>query len=197
MCVLWVVFNYVLTVVRYNDYEGNADALKTELLYTLLKMALTKEKERKLNEHIDDTSIKLGHAEKFLKAGFVRLVLFAARRALEEKCKVACCKKTRDNTQLEHECRGKHQTRVSDFGLSLMVLDLDSQQRPTKAAGTFGYIDPENYRLNVVTGRSERVARISNRPNAAHPEIILMTRVDCANNVTLLSECDILIWLYP
>ncbi|GJX87483.1 hypothetical protein Tco_0339497 [Tanacetum coccineum] len=31
------------------------------------KMAPTKEKGRKLREHIDDTSIKLGHAEKFLK----------------------------------------------------------------------------------------------------------------------------------
>ncbi|GJS73678.1 putative serine/threonine-protein kinase-like protein CCR3 [Tanacetum coccineum] len=71
--------------------------------------------------------------------------------------------------------------RVSDFGLSLMGPDLDSQQRPTKAAGTVGYIDPKNYGLNVVTGRSERVARISNEPNAAHPGIILMTRVDCAN----------------
>ncbi|GJX97140.1 RNA-directed DNA polymerase, eukaryota, reverse transcriptase zinc-binding domain protein [Tanacetum coccineum] len=52
--------------------RGNADALRTELLDSLLKMAPTKEKERKLKEHIDDTSIKLGHAEKFLKADLNR-----------------------------------------------------------------------------------------------------------------------------
>ncbi|GKB43024.1 hypothetical protein Tco_0887966 [Tanacetum coccineum] len=49
-------------------FQGNADALRTELLDILLKMAPTKEKERKLKEYIDNTSIKLGHAEKFLKA---------------------------------------------------------------------------------------------------------------------------------
>nr|GFB55260.1 formin-like protein 1 [Tanacetum cinerariifolium] len=47
-----VLSNYVLTVVRYNDCA--------------CKMAPTKEKGRKLREHIDDTSVKLGHAEKFL-----------------------------------------------------------------------------------------------------------------------------------
>lgn len=47
---------------------GNADALGTELLESLLKMAPTKEEERKLKECKDDSPIKLGPAEKFLKA---------------------------------------------------------------------------------------------------------------------------------
>ncbi|GJX44549.1 hypothetical protein Tco_0261225 [Tanacetum coccineum] len=64
--------------------------------------------------------------------------------------------------------------------------NLNSQQRPTKAVGTVGYIDPENYGLNVVTGRSERVARISNGPNAAYPLIILMIGVDCTNKLAFI-----------
>lgn len=48
--------------------EGNADILGTELLESLLKMALTKEEERKLKECRDDSLIKLGPAERFLKA---------------------------------------------------------------------------------------------------------------------------------
>ncbi|XP_071720118.1 uncharacterized protein [Rutidosis leptorrhynchoides] len=48
--------------------EGNADTLGTELLESLLKMAPTKEEERKLIEYKDDTPVKLGPAEKFLKA---------------------------------------------------------------------------------------------------------------------------------
>ncbi|XVF81334.1 hypothetical protein PTKIN_Ptkin15bG0147600 [Pterospermum kingtungense] len=47
--------------------EGNADTLGTELLESLLKMAPTKEEERKLKEHKDDSPVKLGSAEKFLK----------------------------------------------------------------------------------------------------------------------------------
>ncbi|KAI7741062.1 hypothetical protein M8C21_006941 [Ambrosia artemisiifolia] len=45
--------------------------------------------------------------------------------------------------------------RVSDFGLSLMGPESDSEHRPTKAAGTVGYIDPEYYGLNVVTAKSD------------------------------------------
>ncbi|KAM0013254.1 putative protein kinase RLK-Pelle-CR4L family [Helianthus debilis subsp. tardiflorus] len=45
--------------------------------------------------------------------------------------------------------------RVSDFGLSLMGPESDSEQRSTKAAGTVGYIDPEYYGLNVVTAKSD------------------------------------------
>ncbi|XP_027332791.1 putative serine/threonine-protein kinase-like protein CCR3 [Abrus precatorius] len=45
--------------------------------------------------------------------------------------------------------------RVSDFGLSLMSPESDHDYRPTKAAGTVGYIDPEYYGLNVLTAKSD------------------------------------------
>ncbi|KAK6929480.1 Protein kinase domain [Dillenia turbinata] len=45
--------------------------------------------------------------------------------------------------------------RVSDFGLSLMGPESDQDFRPTKAAGTVGYIDPEYYGLNVLTAKSD------------------------------------------
>ncbi|CAN6540552.1 unnamed protein product [Malus baccata var. baccata] len=48
--------------------EGNSDGLGTELLESLLKMAPTKEEERKLREFKDESPFKLGPAEKFLKA---------------------------------------------------------------------------------------------------------------------------------
>ncbi|KAK4440944.1 Formin-like protein 1 [Sesamum alatum] len=48
--------------------EGNADVLGTELLESLSKMAPSKEEERKLKEHKDDSPVKLGAAERFLKA---------------------------------------------------------------------------------------------------------------------------------
>ncbi|KAH6765773.1 formin homology 1 [Perilla frutescens var. hirtella] len=48
--------------------EGNADILGNELLESLLKMAPTKEEERKLKEYKNDSPIKLGPAERFLKA---------------------------------------------------------------------------------------------------------------------------------
>ncbi|KAL8048966.1 hypothetical protein ABFX02_07G102300 [Erythranthe guttata] len=48
--------------------EGNADALGTELLESLLKMAPTKEEERKLKEFKNESPFKLGSAEAFLKA---------------------------------------------------------------------------------------------------------------------------------
>ncbi|KAA8543592.1 hypothetical protein F0562_021662 [Nyssa sinensis] len=48
--------------------EGNADTLGAELLECLLKMAPTKEEERKLKEYKDDSPFKLGPAERFLKA---------------------------------------------------------------------------------------------------------------------------------
>ena len=47
---------------------GNSDGLGTELLESLLKMAPTKEEERKLREFKDESPFKLGPAEKFLKA---------------------------------------------------------------------------------------------------------------------------------
>lgn len=48
--------------------EGNAETLGTELLESLLKMAPSKEEERKLKDYKDDSPVKLGQAEKFLKA---------------------------------------------------------------------------------------------------------------------------------
>ncbi|KAL0389211.1 UNVERIFIED_CONTAM: Formin-like protein 1 [Sesamum calycinum] len=48
--------------------EGNTDTLGTELLESLLKMAPTKEEERKLKEYKDASPTKLGAAERFLKA---------------------------------------------------------------------------------------------------------------------------------
>uniref|UniRef100_A0A803M3T7 non-specific serine/threonine protein kinase n=2 Tax=Chenopodium quinoa TaxID=63459 RepID=A0A803M3T7_CHEQI len=45
--------------------------------------------------------------------------------------------------------------RVSDFGLSLLGPETDQDFRPTKAAGTVGYIDPEYYGLNVLTAKSD------------------------------------------
>ncbi|XP_048436927.1 uncharacterized protein LOC103934681 isoform X3 [Pyrus x bretschneideri] len=45
--------------------------------------------------------------------------------------------------------------RVSDFGLSLMGPDSEADFRPTKAAGTVGYIDPEYYGLNLLTAKSD------------------------------------------
>lgn len=45
--------------------------------------------------------------------------------------------------------------RVSDFGLSLLGPESDQDFRPTKAAGTVGYIDPEYYGLNVLTAKSD------------------------------------------
>ncbi|VFR00653.1 unnamed protein product [Cuscuta campestris] len=48
--------------------EGNVDALGIELLESLMKMAPSKEEERKLREYKDDSPFKLGTAEKFLKA---------------------------------------------------------------------------------------------------------------------------------
>ncbi|KAJ9187234.1 hypothetical protein P3X46_002716 [Hevea brasiliensis] len=48
--------------------EGNSDTLGTDLLDSLLKMAPTKEEERKLKEFKDESPFKLGPAEKFLKA---------------------------------------------------------------------------------------------------------------------------------
>jgi len=57
---------------------GRPDALGTELLESLLRMAPSKEEERKLREHKDESQTKLGLAEKFLKA--VLDVPFAFKR---------------------------------------------------------------------------------------------------------------------
>ncbi|PKA61585.1 Formin-like protein 1 [Apostasia shenzhenica] len=48
--------------------EGKTENLGSELLETLLKMAPSKEEEHMLKEYIDDSSVNLGLAEKFLLA---------------------------------------------------------------------------------------------------------------------------------
>lgn len=58
--------------------SGNSDTLGTELLESLLKMAPTKEEERKLKEFKDESPFKLGPAERFLRA--VLDVPFAFKR---------------------------------------------------------------------------------------------------------------------
>lgn len=50
------------------DGTGNADTLGSELLESLLKMAPTKEEERKLKDLTEASPFKLGTAETFLKA---------------------------------------------------------------------------------------------------------------------------------
>ncbi|KAK9168131.1 hypothetical protein Syun_000271 [Stephania yunnanensis] len=45
--------------------------------------------------------------------------------------------------------------RVSDFGLSLMGPGSQREFLPAKAAGTVGYMDPEYYKLNVLTSKSD------------------------------------------
>ncbi|KAL5578854.1 hypothetical protein UlMin_011296 [Ulmus minor] len=58
--------------------EGNVDSLGTELLESLLKMAPTKEEERKLKEYKDESPFKLSPVEKFLKVMLV--IPFAFKR---------------------------------------------------------------------------------------------------------------------
>ena len=67
----------ILILLHLNT--GNADALGTELLESLLKMAPTKDEEHRLKEYEDDSLFKLGPAEKFLKA--LLDVPFAFKRA--------------------------------------------------------------------------------------------------------------------
>lgn len=71
-------FPILLTTTNHITLIGITDTLGTELLESLLKMAPSKEEERKLKEHKDDSPTKLGPAEKFLKA--VLDVPFAFKR---------------------------------------------------------------------------------------------------------------------
>lgn len=68
----------IIIIFFFPNISGNADTLGAELLESLLKMAPTKEEERKLKEYRGDSAIKLGPAEKFLKA--LLDVPFAFRR---------------------------------------------------------------------------------------------------------------------
>ncbi|KAG8642062.1 hypothetical protein MANES_12G054400v8 [Manihot esculenta] len=78
IAILLRALNVTIEEVCEGLLEGNTDTLGTELLESLLKMAPTKEEERKLKEYKDDSPTKLGHAEKFLKA--VLDVPFAFKR---------------------------------------------------------------------------------------------------------------------
>lgn len=67
IAILLRALNVTVEEVYEGLSEGNADSLSYELLETLMKMAPTKEEERQLKEYQDDSPIKLGAAEKFLK----------------------------------------------------------------------------------------------------------------------------------
>ncbi|RWV93477.1 hypothetical protein GW17_00044061 [Ensete ventricosum] len=60
------------------EKQGNADGLGNEVLEVLMKMVPSKEEERKLKEHKDDSPDILGPAESFLKA--VLRIRFAFKR---------------------------------------------------------------------------------------------------------------------
>lgn len=68
IAILMKALNVTVEEVCEGLSEGNADILGMDLLESLLKMAPTKEEERKLKEYKDDSPRKLGTAEKFLKA---------------------------------------------------------------------------------------------------------------------------------
>ncbi|KAK4483009.1 hypothetical protein RD792_010185 [Penstemon davidsonii] len=68
IAILLRALNVTVEEVCEGLLEGNVSSLGTELLESLLKMAPTKEEERKLKDYKDDSPAKLGAAEKFLKA---------------------------------------------------------------------------------------------------------------------------------
>ncbi|XAR71047.1 hypothetical protein NMG60_11028129 [Bertholletia excelsa] len=68
IAILLRALNVTINEVCEALLEGSADAMGTELLESLLKMAPTKEEERKLREFKDESPFKLGPAEKFLRA---------------------------------------------------------------------------------------------------------------------------------
>ncbi|KAK7340415.1 hypothetical protein VNO77_21117 [Canavalia gladiata] len=78
IAILLRALNVTIEEVCEGLLEGSTDTLGTELLESLLKMAPSKEEERKLKEHKDDSPTKFGLAEKFLKA--VLDVPFAFKR---------------------------------------------------------------------------------------------------------------------
>ncbi|XP_027352352.1 formin-like protein 1 [Abrus precatorius] len=78
IAILLRALNVTIEEVCEGLLEGSTDTLGTELLENLLKMAPSKEEERKLKEYKDDAPTKLGLAEKFLKA--VLDVPFAFKR---------------------------------------------------------------------------------------------------------------------
>ncbi|XP_047943563.1 formin-like protein 1 [Salvia hispanica] len=68
IAILFRALNVTVEEVCEGLMEGNTDILGTELLESLMKMAPTKEEERKLKEYEDVSPTKLGAAERFLKA---------------------------------------------------------------------------------------------------------------------------------
>ncbi|KAI3450150.1 hypothetical protein Pfo_006815 [Paulownia fortunei] len=68
IAILLRALNVTVEEVCEGLLEGNTDTLGTDLLESLLKMAPTKEEERKLKEYKDVSPTKLGAAERFLKA---------------------------------------------------------------------------------------------------------------------------------
>ncbi|KAF5728775.1 formin-like protein 2 [Tripterygium wilfordii] len=67
IAILLRALNVTIDEVCEGLLEGNSDTIGTELLESLLKMAPTKEEERKLKEYKDNSPFKLGPAEKFLR----------------------------------------------------------------------------------------------------------------------------------
>ncbi|KAF5733933.1 formin-like protein 2 [Tripterygium wilfordii] len=67
IAILLRALNVTIDEVCEGLLEGNSDTTGTELFESLLKMAPTKEEERKLKEYKDDSPFKLGPAEKFLR----------------------------------------------------------------------------------------------------------------------------------
>ncbi|KAL6506301.1 hypothetical protein OROGR_024482 [Orobanche gracilis] len=68
IAILLRALNVTIEEVCEGLLEGNTETLDPELLEGLLKMAPTKEEERKLKEYKDVSPTKLGAAERFLKA---------------------------------------------------------------------------------------------------------------------------------
>ncbi|GER31546.1 formin-like protein [Striga asiatica] len=68
IAILLRALNVTVEEVCEGLLEGNTETLGPELLESLLKMAPTKEEERKLKEYEDVSPTKLGAAERFLKA---------------------------------------------------------------------------------------------------------------------------------
>ncbi|KAK8997535.1 hypothetical protein V6N11_012092 [Hibiscus sabdariffa] len=67
IAILLKALNVTVEEVSEALLEGNADTLGAEFLESLSRMAPTKEEECKLKKHEDDSPVKLGPAEKFLK----------------------------------------------------------------------------------------------------------------------------------
>ncbi|CAI8613323.1 unnamed protein product [Vicia faba] len=68
IAILLKALNVTIEEVCETLLDGSSDTLGAELLESLLKMAPTKEEERKLKEHKDGSPTKLDLAENFLKA---------------------------------------------------------------------------------------------------------------------------------